>query len=74
MSEREEEGKVLRRAPLRSEVGQFHEDKFGVFWQIVPTVMLEWLSGKDTAKAGRVMEAMLQMTKLDINKLKEAAR
>ena len=49
-------------------------DKYGLFWQIVPTVMLEWLSGEDTAKAGRVMEAMLQMTKLDIKKLKEAAR
>jgi predicted 3-demethylubiquinone-9 3-methyltransferase (glyoxalase superfamily) len=31
------------------------------------------LSGKDTAKAGRAMEAMLEMTKLDIKKIKEAA-
>ena len=49
-------------------------DKFGVFWQIVPTVLVELLSGKDTAKAERVMAAMLQMTKLDIKPLKEAAR
>lgn len=50
------------------------QDKFGVFWQITPTILPELLSGKDTAKAGRAMEAMLQMTKLDIKRLKEAAR
>ena len=49
-------------------------DKFGVFWQIVPTVLVELLSSKDTAKAERVMNAMLQMTKLDIGTLKKAAR
>ncbi|HEY1788894.1 MAG TPA: VOC family protein [Verrucomicrobiae bacterium] len=49
------------------------QDKFGVFWQITPTMLPEILSGTDTAKAGRVMEAMLQMTKLDIKRLKEAA-
>jgi len=50
------------------------QDKFGVFWQITPTILGEGLSGKDTAKAERIFEAMLQMKKLDINKLKEAAR
>ncbi|HTV43305.1 MAG TPA: VOC family protein [Candidatus Sulfotelmatobacter sp.] len=50
------------------------KDKFGVFWQVVPTVLVELLSGKDTAKAERVMSAMLQMTKLNIKTLKEAAR
>jgi predicted 3-demethylubiquinone-9 3-methyltransferase (glyoxalase superfamily) len=48
-------------------------DKFGVFWQIVPTILPELLSGKDSAKAERVMGAILQMTKLDIKRLKEAA-
>lgn len=49
-------------------------DKYGVFWQITPTILGEVLSGKDTKKAERIFEAMLQMTKLDIKKLKEAAR
>ena len=48
-------------------------DKFGVSWQIVPTVLGELVSGKDTAKAARVMGAMMQMVKLDIKKLKAAA-
>jgi predicted 3-demethylubiquinone-9 3-methyltransferase (glyoxalase superfamily) len=48
-------------------------DKYGVSWQIVPRVLLELLGAKDRAKANRVMEAMLNMTKLDINRLKRAA-
>lgn len=47
-------------------------DKFGLSWQIVPTVLSELLGDKDRAKANRVMEAMLQMVKLDIGKLKQA--
>src|SRR5262245_11102298 len=50
------------------------QDKFGLSWQIVPTVLGELLSGKDAAKSQRVMEAMLKMVKLDIKKLKEAAK
>jgi predicted 3-demethylubiquinone-9 3-methyltransferase (glyoxalase superfamily) len=50
------------------------KDKYGVSWQIVPTVLNELVGGKDSAKAHRVMEAMLQMVKLDIKKLKLAAR
>ena len=49
------------------------KDKYGVSWQIVPTVLGELLSSKDTAKSQRVMEAMLKMVKLDINRLKQAA-
>jgi predicted 3-demethylubiquinone-9 3-methyltransferase (glyoxalase superfamily) len=49
-------------------------DRFGVFWQVTPTILGELLSSKDTAKAERVMNAMLQMTKLDIGALKKAAR
>src|SRR3981081_4191023 len=40
------------------------KDKFGLSWQIVPTVLMELASDKDPAKSKRVMEAMLQMTKL----------
>lgn len=48
------------------------QDKYGLFWQIVPTVMFEWLSSKDEAKSQRVMQAMMNMVKLDIAKLKQA--
>jgi predicted 3-demethylubiquinone-9 3-methyltransferase (glyoxalase superfamily) len=49
------------------------KDKFGLSWQIIPSVLLELLADKDAAKAKRVMEAMLQMSKIDIKKLKQAA-
>src|SRR5213596_734150 len=49
------------------------KDKFGLSWQIVPTVLGELLSAKDAARSQRVMQAMLKMVKLDIEKLKEAA-
>ena len=48
-------------------------DKFGVSWQIVPTILPELLQDKDAAKAKRVMQAMLKMVKLDIKALKQAA-
>ena len=50
------------------------KDKYGLSWQIVPTVLGELLSDKDAAKAQRVMDAMLKMVKLDIKKLKQAAK
>ncbi|MFZ1041629.1 MAG: VOC family protein [Anaerolineales bacterium] len=48
------------------------KDKFGVSWQIVPTVLGELLGDKDPEKAQRVTHAMLQMKKLDIEVLKQA--
>ena len=48
------------------------KDKFGLSWQVVPTVLIEMLTDKDTAKAKRVMHAMLQMDKIDIAVLKKA--
>ena len=47
-------------------------DKFGVSWQIVPTILGEMLQDKDPAKANRVMQAMMQMVKLDIPTLQKA--
>jgi predicted 3-demethylubiquinone-9 3-methyltransferase (glyoxalase superfamily) len=47
-------------------------DRFGVSWQIVPTALGQLMSDKDAEKSGRVMKALLQMTKLDIDGLKEA--
>ena len=48
-------------------------DKYGVSWQIVPAVLSELMNDPDPAKSQRVMKAMLQMKKLDIAHLKEAA-
>ena len=48
------------------------KDKFGLSWQVVPTVLIEMLTDQDTAKAKRVMHAMLQMDKIDIAVLKKA--
>lgn len=48
------------------------KDKFGVSWQIVPTILVEMLNDPHPEKAERVMEAMLQMKKIDIDELKRA--
>ncbi|MHB1156488.1 MAG: VOC family protein [Phycisphaerales bacterium] len=48
------------------------KDRFGVSWQIVPPILLELLQDKDAAKANRVMKAMLQMKKIDIQRLMDA--
>ena len=47
-------------------------DKYGVTWQVVPTILDKLLQDKDTEKAWRVMEAMLKMKKIDIEILKKA--
>ena len=47
-------------------------DKYGVSWQIVPNVLLELMQDKDAEKARRVTQAMLQMGKIDIAKLRQA--
>lgn len=48
------------------------KDKFGLSWQIVPTALPRMLSDTDAAKSGRVMNAMLQMDKLDLARLQQA--
>jgi predicted 3-demethylubiquinone-9 3-methyltransferase (glyoxalase superfamily) len=48
------------------------KDKFGLSWQIVPTALIEMLNDSDPAKASRVMQAMMQMKKLDITELQKA--
>jgi predicted 3-demethylubiquinone-9 3-methyltransferase (glyoxalase superfamily) len=48
------------------------KDRFGVSWQVVPTILGELLQDRDPEKAKRVMAAMLKMTKLDIGALRSA--
>src|SRR4029077_15718553 len=47
------------------------QDKYGLSWQIIPTALTTMLRDKDSAKANRVMKAMLQMDKIDIAHLKQ---
>jgi predicted 3-demethylubiquinone-9 3-methyltransferase (glyoxalase superfamily) len=49
------------------------KDKYGLSWQIVPTMLAKLAADKDSAKASRVMQAMMKMVKLDIAQLEEAA-
>jgi predicted 3-demethylubiquinone-9 3-methyltransferase (glyoxalase superfamily) len=49
------------------------KDRFGLSWQVTPTILPELLSNPDPAKAGRAMQAMMTMIKIDIAKLKQAA-
>jgi predicted 3-demethylubiquinone-9 3-methyltransferase (glyoxalase superfamily) len=48
------------------------KDKFGLSWQIIPSALGRLMHDEDPARAGRVMQAMLQMQKIDIRKLKQA--
>jgi len=48
------------------------KDRFGVFWQVVPTRMMELMQDKDRQKAANVFNAMLTMQKMDIAKLESA--
>lgn len=48
------------------------KDKYGLSWQIIPSALGEMLADPDPEKAGRVMQAMLQMRKIDIAALKQA--
>jgi predicted 3-demethylubiquinone-9 3-methyltransferase (glyoxalase superfamily) len=48
------------------------KDRFGLSWQVVPDILPEMLSSPDAERASRVMQAMLEMKKLDIDALKEA--
>ena len=48
------------------------QDKYGLSWQIIPTVLGKMMSDPDPRKSSRVMKAMLQMDKIDVQRLQEA--
>ncbi len=48
------------------------EDKYGMAWQVTPSVMLKYLTAKDRKKANRAIQAMMTMKKFDIARLKAA--
>jgi predicted 3-demethylubiquinone-9 3-methyltransferase (glyoxalase superfamily) len=48
------------------------KDRYGLFWQVTPRILLEMIGDPDPAKAERVMKAMLQMKKIEIAPLKQA--
>jgi predicted 3-demethylubiquinone-9 3-methyltransferase (glyoxalase superfamily) len=50
------------------------KDKFGLSWQVTPDILLELLQDPDEQKTQRVMKAMMQMKKIDIKQLEQAAR
>jgi predicted 3-demethylubiquinone-9 3-methyltransferase (glyoxalase superfamily) len=50
------------------------KDKFGLSWQVQPRLLIELLADPDKEKAGRVMNAMMDMTKIDIATLERAAK
>lgn len=50
------------------------KDKWGLSWQVVPSQLGDWLGGPDAAGAARAMQAMLQMSKFDIQALEDAYR
>lgn len=49
------------------------KDRYGVFWQVTPTRLLELIKDPDPARAKRAMEAMVQMVKIDIATVEQAA-
>jgi predicted 3-demethylubiquinone-9 3-methyltransferase (glyoxalase superfamily) len=50
------------------------QDKYGVSWQVVPVALGELMKSNDSEKTGRVMEALMTMKKLDVEKLEQAAK
>ena len=65
-------GKLSQGGDKKAQQCGWLKDKYGLSWQVVPKVLVEMISDPDAEKADRVMEAMLQMKKIDIAELKRA--
>lgn len=66
-------GRLTEGGPPEAQMCGWLKDKFGLSWQIVPTLLPALLMDPDPAKAGRVMQAMMKMKKLDIMQLRQAS-
>jgi predicted 3-demethylubiquinone-9 3-methyltransferase (glyoxalase superfamily) len=64
--------KLSEDGDVRAQQCGWLKDRYGVSWQVVPRVLVEMISDSDSVKSGRVMEAMLQMKKIDIEELERA--
>ena len=64
--------KLSQGGDVKSQQCGWLKDKFGLSWQITPTILSDMLTDKDQKKSQRAMKAMMQMKKLDIQKLEEA--
>ena len=64
--------KLTEGGPEEAQMCGWLADKYGVSWQVVPSVLGELLKGTDPARSGRVMQALMQMKKLDIKTLQQA--
>ncbi|RPJ44870.1 MAG: VOC family protein [Betaproteobacteria bacterium] len=65
--------KLSADGPVAAQQCGWLKDRYGLSWQIVPTVLPELMGGGDAAKSQRVMQALLQMKKIDIASLRKAA-
>jgi predicted 3-demethylubiquinone-9 3-methyltransferase (glyoxalase superfamily) len=65
-------GKLSKGGDVKAQQCGWLKDKYGVSWQIVPTVLGKMLQDKNAEKSERVMKTLLQMKKLDIKTLKQA--
>jgi predicted 3-demethylubiquinone-9 3-methyltransferase (glyoxalase superfamily) len=63
---------ILSEGGAESQCGWLR-DKYGLSWQVVPTILVELFKDKDPEKSQRVMKAMLQMKKIEIEPLQRAA-
>lgn len=64
--------KLTKGGDEKAQVCGWLKDRFGVSWQVVPTELNEMIVDEDTEKVDRVMEALLQMKKLDLGELRRA--
>ena len=65
-------GRLSAGGPVEAQQCGWLKDRFGVSWQIVPTIMVKLLGDPDPVKAQRVMKAMMGMKKIDIDEIKRA--
>ncbi len=66
-------GKLSEAGDANAQQCGWLKDKYGLSWQVVPSVLMDLLNDPDRERAGRVMKAMLHMKKIDIEALKKAA-